>query len=56
MNDNTSVVIYKDNNPSGARTIWIKCVDGKIYMEEQDYGPRLEDIFGENNNQLLYVG
>lgn len=44
MND-TSIEIYKDNNPSGARTIWIKLVDDKLYMDEQDYSPQLEDIF-----------
>lgn len=51
MNDSKSidsVVIYKDNNPSGARTIWIKFVDDKLYMYEQDYSPQLEDIFGRD--------
>lgn len=47
MND-TSIEIYKDNNPSGARTIWIKLVDDKLYMDEQDYSPQLEDIFGRD--------
>lgn len=50
--DNTnsidSIVIYKDNNPSAARTIWIKFADDKLYMEEQDYSPQLEDIFGRD--------
>lgn len=45
---NDSIVIYKDNNPSGARTIWIKLIDDKLYMEEQDYSPQLEDIFGRD--------
>lgn len=47
MND-TSIEIYKDNNPSGARTIWIKLVDDKLYMDEQDYSPQIEDIFGRD--------
>lgn len=47
MND-TSIEIYKDNNPSGARTIWLRLIDDKLYMEEQDYSPRLEDIFGRD--------
>ncbi|WP_289193197.1 hypothetical protein [Bacteroides acidifaciens] len=47
MND-TSIEIYKDNNPSGARTIWIRLIDDKLYMEEQDYSPQLEDIFGRD--------
>lgn len=47
-NSEDSIVIYKDNNPSGARTIWIKLVDDKLYMEEQDYSPQLEDIFGRD--------
>ena len=41
-------MIYKDNNPSGARTIWIRLIDDKLYMEEQDYSPQLEDIFGRD--------
>ncbi len=47
MND-TSIEIYKDCNPSGARTIWIKLIADKLYMEEQDYSPQLEDIFGRD--------
>lgn len=43
-----SIVIYKDNNPSGARTIWITLTNGKVYMQEQDYSPQLEDIFGRD--------
>lgn len=43
-----SVVIYRDNNPSGARTIWIKLVDGKLYMDELDVSPQLEQIFGRD--------
>lgn len=45
---NDSILIYKDNNPSGARTIWIRLIDDKLYMEEQDYSPQLEDIFGRD--------
>ncbi len=45
---NDSIEIYKDNNPSGARTIWIKLIDDKLYMEEQDVSPKLEDIFGRD--------
>lgn len=48
MDNYLSTVIYKDNNPSGARTIWIKIADDKLYMEEQDYSPQLEDIFGRD--------
>lgn len=45
---NYSIEIYKDNNPSGARTIWIRLADDELYMEEQDYSPQLEDIFGRD--------
>lgn len=45
---NDSIEIYKDNNPSGARTIWIRLADDELYMEEQDYSPQLEDIFGRD--------
>lgn len=41
MND-TSIEISKDSNLSGDRTIWIKFVDNKLYMEEQDYNPQLD--------------
>lgn len=27
---NDSIEIYKDNNPSGARTIWIRLIDDKL--------------------------
>lgn len=45
---NDSIVIYKDNCPSSARTIWIKLIDDKLYMEEQDVSPQLKDIFGRD--------
>ncbi len=48
MSDYVSVEIYSDNNPAGARTIWIKLVDDKLYMSEQDVSPQLEQIFGRD--------
>lgn len=48
MNDCISVEFYSDNNPSGARTIWLEIVDGKLYMAEQDVSPQLKQIFGRD--------
>lgn len=47
-NSEDSIVIYEDNNPNGARTIWIKLVDDKLYMQQQDYSSQLEDIVGRD--------
>lgn len=48
MNDSFSEVIYRDDNPSGARTLWLRLEHGKLYMEEQDVSPQLEQIFGRD--------
>lgn len=48
MSDYIPIEIYKDNNPLGARTIWIKLLEGKLYMSEQDVSPQLEQIFGRD--------
>ncbi len=48
MSEYISDEIYRDNNPAGARTIWIKLVDGKLYMSEQNVSPQLEQIFGRD--------
>jgi len=48
MSDYTLDTIYKDNNPAGARTIWLKLSDGKLYMNAQDVSPELEKIFGRD--------
>ncbi len=48
MNDYISELIYKDNNPVGARTIWVKLANEKIYITEQDIGAELEKFFGKD--------
>lgn len=43
-----SLVIYKDNNESAARTIWLSIKNNFLFMEQQDYSPQLEDFFGKD--------
>ena len=48
--------IYSDNNPNGARSIWITLYNGILYMNSQDVSPKLESIFGRDTFERFVSG
>ena len=53
---NNSTVIYKDDNPMGARMIWITLNNGDLYMTSQDISPELEKFFGRDTYERFLTG
>lgn len=48
--------IYSDNNPTGARSIWITLYNGILNMNSLDVSPELERIFGRDTYERFVSG
>lgn len=51
-----TLTIYSDNNPNGARDIWITLYNGNLNMNSQDVSPELEGIFGRDTYERFVSG
>ena len=46
--EHITIIIYKDDNPKSARSIWLTLSDGILNMTEQDIGPLVEYALGNS--------